>query len=458
MKKGTSRISIIIIGVIVISTLLSIVVYNGVYAHKKVFFASIAKSFASVDSKIQNLKINNIVTNKFLVNFISQIDENILTPELREVQRFLNSNKLEGKIDLNKNNLNTSIRLIFNENYNEKLKVHFVNDDLKNYITFYEKTDNEYVEVEKKDSIKLAKALIFSKSRNENTQKIIENIAKEIESSKIVRENERIVIDEVNIDAKTYSIELSGEKLQEVITNSIKNIKKDKKLMIELNDYIALNVDDNKQAEDVLEDLEKTLIEKASKTLKIKLAISLGENDNIVKITYESVANKNLVDNYKIDLLNYKTKNQDVQIDIYKNGNKDLSFVSKSLDNNSINMTANIKNMIVNMLITKQENAATFEYSIKQNIEEKENENELSKVNVKGKLEYLQVKNPSDVSYTINQITEGNVYGNKLDFKFTVDGMLENTDKIDELDKNIMVKKYNKLPIDYLYNRISEVM
>lgn len=458
MKKGTSRISIIIIGVIVISTLLSIVVYNGVYAHKKVFFASIAKSFANVDSKIQNLKINNIVTNKFVVNFISQIDENILTPELREVQRFLNSNKLEGKIDLNKNNLNTSIRLIFNENYNEKLKVHFVNDDLKNYITFYEKTDNEYVEVEKKDSIKLAKALIFSKSRNENIQKIIENIAKEIESSKIVKENERIVIDEVNIDAKTYSIELSGEKLQEVITNSIKNIKKDKKLMIELNDYIALNVDDNKQAEDVLEDLEKTLIEKASKTLKIKLAISLGENDNIVKITYESVANKNLVDNYKIDLLNYKTKNQDVQIDIYKNGNKDLSFVSKSLDNNSINMTANIKNMIVNMLITKQENAATFEYSIKQNIEEKENENELSKVNVKGKLEYLQVKNPSDVSYTINQITEGNVYGNKLDFKFTVDGMLENTDKIDELDKNIMIKKYNKLPIDYLYNRISEVM
>lgn len=458
MKKGTSRISIIIIGVIVISTLLSIVVYNGVYAHKKVFFASIAKSFASVDSKIQNLKINNIVTNKFLVNFISQIDENILTPELREVQRFLNSNKLEGKIDLNKNNLNTSIRLIFNENYNEKLKVHFVNNDLKNYITFYEKTDNEYVEVEKKDSIKLAKALIFSKSRNENTQKIIENIAKEIESSKIVRENERIVIDEVNIDAKTYSIELSSEKLQEVITNSIKNIKKDKKLMIELNDYIALNVDDNKQAEDVLDDLEKTLIEKASKTLKIKLAISLGENNNIVKITYESVANKNLVDNYKIDLLNYKTKNQDVQIDIYKNGNKDLSFVSKSLDNNSINMTANIKKMIVNMLITKQENAATFEYSIKQNIEEKENENELSKVNVKGKLEYLQVKNPSDVSYTINQITEGNVYGNKLDFKFTVDGMLENTDKIDELDKNIMVKKYNKLPIDYLYNRISEVM
>lgn len=458
MKKGTSRISIMIIGVIVISTLLSIVVYNGVYAHKKVFFASIAKSFASVDSKIQNLKINNIVTNKFLVNFISQIDENILTPELREVQRFLNSNKLEGKIDLNKNNLNTSIRLIFNENYNEKLKVHFVNNDLKNYITFYEKTDNEYVEVEKKDSIKLAKALIFSKSRNENTQKIIENIAKEIESSKIVRENERIVIDEVNIDAKTYSIELSSEKLQEVITNSIKNIKKDKKLMIELNDYIALNVDDNKQAEDVLDDLEKTLIEKASKTLKIKLAISLGENNNIVKITYESVANKNLVDNYKIDLLNYKTKNQDVQIDIYKNGNKDLSFVSKSLDNNSINMTANIKNMIVNMLITKQENAATFEYSIKQNIEEKENENELSKVNVKGKLEYLQVKNPSDVSYTINQITEGNVYGNKLDFKFTVDGMLENTDKIDELDKNIMVKKYNKLPIDYLYNRISEVM
>lgn len=458
MKKGTSRISIIIIGVIVISTLLSIVVYNGVYAHKKVFFASIAKSFASVDSKIQNLKINNIVTNKFLVNFISQIDENILTPELREVQRFLNSNKLEGKIDLNKNNLNTSIRLIFNENYNEKLKVHFVNNDLKNYITFYEKTDNEYVEVEKKDSIKLAKALIFSKSRNENTQKIIENIAKEIESSKIVRENERIVIDEVNIDAKTYSIELSGEKVQEVITNSIKNIKKDKKLMIELNDYIALNVDDNKQAEDVLDDLEKTLIEKASKTLKIKLAISLGENNNIVKITYESVANKNLVDNYKIDLLNYKTKNQDVQIDIYKNGNKDLSFVSKSLDNNSINMTANIKNMIVNMLITKQENAATFEYSIKQNVEEKENENELSKVNVKGKLEYLQVKNPSDVSYTINQITEGNVYGNKLDFKFTVDGMLENTDKIDELDKNIMVKKYNKLPIDYLYNRISEVM
>ena len=458
MKKGTSRISIIIIGVIVISTLLSIVVYNGVYAHKKVFFASIAKSFTSVDSKIQNLKINNIVTNKFVVNFISQIDENILTPELREVQRFLNSNKLEGKIDLNKNNLNTSIRLIFNENYNEKLKVHFVNDDLKNYITFYEKTDNEYVEVEKKDSIKLAKALIFSKSRNENIQKIIENIAKEIESSKIVKENERIVIDEVNIDAKTYSIELSGEKLQEVITNSIKNIKKDKKLMIELNDYIALNVDDNKQAEDVLEDLEKTLIEKASKTLKIKLAISLGENDNIVKITYESVANKNLVDNYKIDLLNYKTKNQDVQIDIYKNGNKDLSFVSKSLDNNSINMTANIKNMIVNMLIAKQENAATFEYSIKQNIEEKENENELSKVNVKGKLEYLQVKNPSDVSYTINQITEGNVYGNKLDFKFTVDGMLENTDKIDELDKNIMIKKYNKLPIDYLYNRISEVM
>ena len=283
MKKGTSRISIIIIGVIILSIVLTVVAYNGIYAHKKVFFAQVAKSFSLVDSKVKSLQVNNIFTNKFVVNIMSQIDENLLTPEFKELQRFLNRNKLEGKLDVNKNNLNTSIRLIFNENYTEKLKAHAVSKDLKTYVTLYDKTNNEYIEVEKNDAVKILKSIIFSKNRNENVQKILKEVAKEINSKSIIYEKERIVVDLVNLDTNKYTLELSQENLKKVVTKSIENIKKDKKLMIELNDYIALNIDDNKQAEDVLKDLEETLLKLVSDTLSVKLSISLDEKQNTTK-------------------------------------------------------------------------------------------------------------------------------------------------------------------------------
>ncbi len=460
MKKGTSRISIIIIGVIILSIVLTVVAYNGIYAHKKVFFAQVAKSFSLVDSKVKSLQVNNIFTNKFVVNIMSQIDENLLTPEFKELQRFLNRNKLEGKLDVNKNNLNTSIRLIFNENYTEKLKAHAVSKDLKTYVTLYDKTNNEYIEVEKNDAVKILKSIIFSKNRNENVQKILKEVAKEINSKSIIYEKERIVVDLVNLDTNKYTLELSQENLKKVVTKSIENIKKDKKLMIELNDYIALNIDDNKQAEDVLKDLEETLLKLVSDTLSVKLSISLDEKQNIVAINFENVTRKDIKQDYKVDIYNVKTKNQDILINLYKNGEKFISLVSKRMENGSINATANVKDLIVNMLLSKKENDITFEYTVKEKTETKkeEEENIINNVKINGDMTYRQVVNNGYISYTINSITNGSIYGQKVDLKITVDGMAEKTDKVEELDQNIMIKKYKKMPIDFIINRISEII
>lgn len=420
MKRGLSKISIMILGTMLVIVVLAIIVYQGLYANKVVLFNNLTNFSKNVAQKIEKYKVKEIISSDFSIK--TEVNETS-----NENIKFLKeNNNIEGKLDLNRENMEFSLKLNLKDKEREKDKIHYINKELVEYITLYKKSGDKYIKKEKNDLYKLLIALSNTSSKEQNIEKVFKRVIKEVPNKSIYIEDAKVKLEEKEINTKRYILSLTSTELEQVIMNSMKNIREDKKLLLELDTVFLKSLSGKAKAENVISNAEEELRIFANSLNELKVILDLDENNNIVNIE-TLVKDVNKKDkNLKVTML--QAKNVEFSL-IYKEANETIfTFLNKKLDASQYNATICYKDVICNTLI-KKEQLITVDYSLKS----KKTDNPYG-------IGTLIITNEKE-KYNVLLKYDGNIEDEKLNLKVDMNGTKKKVDKLDDFEKGFGFKE-----------------
>ena len=429
MKRGLSKISVIVLGALCLILVLSFIAYQGMFVHKKIMFEKLGVFANNAIEKIEKYKSKEIISTNFTIK--TNVEESDI-----ELTDFLNeNNNIEGKLDFNKENLDFSLKANFKSDAKENFKVHYINKDLEKYITMYKGTGDTYYKVEKNNIVKLLTILAKTPSKDRNIEKIFKVISKEVPSNSVYSEKARVTLEEKVADTKRYNISLTDAEFEKVVMETFKKIKKDKNLMVELETELSKKSNGKLKAENIVNNLEEELRIFANSLTEFRMMLDLDSEDNIVNVETLVKYKNEKVKNLKITML--KAKNVEFSL-IYKE-NKDviLTVLNKKLDSEQYNSTICYKDTICNILI-KKDKLVTIDYSLKS-----------KKTNEPYGIGNLIITNEKD-SYNVLFKYDSVIETKPLNLKLNLEGKKVKAEKIDELEEGFKVQDTTFFPKDVL--------